>query len=166
MKSALFCISFLNRTLVSGFQKPFQSADQIFILKSERGEIMKIEHAALYAEDLEKARTFFTDLLGGTSGELYHNPKTGFRSYFISFDDGARLEIMNKPDLIKTDTQIPHTGYAHLAFSVGSREEVDRLSEKLKSCGYPILNGPRTTGDGYYESVIASVEGNPIEITI
>ncbi len=127
---------------------------------------MKIEHAALYVEDLEKARKFFTELLGGTNGELYHNPKTGFRSYFISFDDGARLEIMNKPGLTKEDPNIPHTGYAHIAFSVGSREEVDRISKKLEDCGYPILNGPRTTGDRYYESVIASVEGNPIEITI
>lgn len=127
---------------------------------------MKIEHAALYVQDLENARQFFTRFLGGTSNEKYHNPKTGFQSYFIIFDDGARLEIMTKPDLETTDPNTPATGYAHLAFSVGSKEEVDRLSKELEANGYPITNGPRTTGDGYYESVIASVEGFPIEITI
>lgn len=127
---------------------------------------MKIEHAALYVQDLENAREFFTRFLGGTSNEKYHNPKTGFQSYFITFDDGARLEIMTKPDLASTDPNVPATGYAHLAFSVGSKEEVDRLSNELAANGYPITNGPRTTGDGYYESVIASVEGFPIEITI
>ncbi len=127
---------------------------------------MKIEHAALYVQDLENARQFFTRFLGGTSNAKYHNPKTGFQSYFITFDDGARLEIMTKPDLETTDPNRPATGYAHLAFSVGSKEEVDRLSKELEANGYPITNGPRTTGDGYYESVIASVEGFPIEITI
>ncbi len=127
---------------------------------------MKIDHAALYVEDLENARRFFTEMLGGTSNELYHNKKTGFQSYFITFDDGARLEIMTRPGLLREDFQVPHTGYAHLAFNAGSREEVDRLSRELEANGYPIMNGPRTTGDGYYESVIASVEGHPIEITI
>lgn len=132
----------------------------------QKGFSMKIEHAALYVQDLEKAKEFFTKFLGGTSNEIYHNKKTGFQSYFITFEDGARLEIMTKPGLKTADPNEPITGYAHLAFSVGSKEEVDRLSRLLDESGYPITNGPRTTGDGYYESVIASVEGFPIEITI
>lgn len=127
---------------------------------------MKIEHAALYVRDLEAARVFFTDLLGGTSNMKYHNPKTGFQSYFISFDDGARLEIMTKPDLQTEQNVGNHFGYAHLAFSVGSREEVDRLTQLLEANGYPVLSGPRTTGDGYYESLIQGIEGNLIELTI
>lgn len=127
---------------------------------------MKIEHVALYVKDIEKAKIFFTQYLGGTANAIYHNKKTNFQSYFITFEDGARLEIMTRPDLQDHDPNVVSTGYAHLAFSVGSQEEVDRLSKVLDQAGYPILNGPRTTGDGYYESVIASVEGWPIEITI
>lgn len=89
-----------------------------------------------------------------------------FRSYFISFDDGARLEIMNKPGMEDPEKAKLRTGYIHVAFSVGSKEKVDRLTELLKSDGYEVVSGPRTTGDGYYESCIAGVEGNQIEITV
>ena len=96
----------------------------------------------------------------------YHNIKTGFRSYFLSFSDGARLEIMNRPDMSDGDKDVMHTGYIHLAFSTGSREKVDKLTKKLKDDGYEILSGPRTTGDGYYESCVLGPEGNQIEITV
>jgi len=96
---------------------------------------------------------------------VYHNQRTDFRSYFISFDDGARLEIMTKPSLEDTEKTINRTGLIHIAFSVGSRERVDELTQKLRSDGYEVISGPRTTGDGYYESCIVAVEGNLIEIT-
>lgn len=127
---------------------------------------MKIEHAALYVNDLDKARDFFCKYLGGKSNELYHNKKTGFQSYFITFDDGARLEVMTKPGLVQCDPALPRIGYAHLSFSAGSKEEVDRLSCLLEENGYPITSGPRTTGDGYYESVVSAIERIPIEITV
>ena len=127
---------------------------------------MKIEHVAMYVNNLEAARDFFITFLGGKSNNGYHNPKTNFRSYFISFDDGARLEIMNKPEMCDDQKSLNRTGYAHLAFSVGSKEAVDSLSEKIKSAGYEVISGPRTTGDGYYESCIVAVEGNQIEITV
>ncbi|WP_458457229.1 VOC family protein [Pseudobutyrivibrio sp.] len=127
---------------------------------------MKIEHIAMYVADLEGARDFFVKYLDGKSNDGYHNPKTEFRSYFISFDDGARLEIMNKPDMYKIDKPINCTGYIHIAFSVGSKEKVDAMTEQLKLDGYDIVSGPRTTGDGYYESCIVGIEGNQIEITI
>lgn len=127
---------------------------------------MKIEHVAMYVNDLETAKEFFVKYLGGRANELYHNKKTDFRSYFISFEDGARLEIMNKPKMEDAGKGINRTGYIHLAFSVGSKEKVDELTEILKNDGYEVLSGPRTTGDGYYESCILGIEGNQIEITV
>lgn len=127
---------------------------------------MKIAHVAMYVNELEKARDFFVNYLEATSNEGYHNPKTGFRSYFLSFADGARLEIMTKPDLTDSGDFLNRFGYAHVAFSVGSQEKVDALTARLRADGYPVLSGPRITGDGYYESCILAVEGNQIEITV
>ena len=127
---------------------------------------MKIEHAAMYVNDLEGVRDFFVRYFDAVSNDGYHNIKTGFRSYFLSFSDGARLEIMNRPDMSDGDKDVMHTGYIHLAFSTGSREKVDKLTKKLKDDGYEILSGPRTTGDGYYESCVLGPERNQIEITV
>ncbi|MCR4868418.1 MAG: VOC family protein [Lachnospiraceae bacterium] len=127
---------------------------------------MRIEHIAIYVKDLEAARDFFVTYLNGVSNGGYHNKSTGFKSYFISFDEGARLEIMNKPMLVDTDKALNRTGYAHVAFSVGSKESVDILTERIKSAGYEVASGLRTTGDGYYESSILAIEGNQIEITV
>lgn len=127
---------------------------------------MKIEHIALYVNDLEGARKFFMKYLGAQSNDGYRNPRTNFRSYFLSFDDGARLEIMNKPEMTDLPKDLVRTGYAHIAFSVGSKEKVDALTAQLKADGYEVVSGPRTTGDGYYESCIVAIEGNQIEITV
>ncbi len=126
---------------------------------------MKIEHIAMYVNDLEAARDFFVKYLGGKSNDGYHNKTTDFRSYFISFDDGARLELMNKPGLLDIDKPLNRTGYIHIAFSVGSKEAVDDLTKRLKDDGFEVVSGPRTTGDGYYESCIIGIEGNQVEIT-
>ena len=126
---------------------------------------MKIEHAALYVNDLEAARDFFVRYLGGRSNDGYHNPRTGFRSYFITFDEGARLELMKKPAMDDREKSLNRSGYAHIAFSVGSKERVDELTEELRTASFAVISGPRTTGDGYYESCIVAVEGNQIEIT-
>ena len=127
---------------------------------------MRIEHVAMNVNDLEKARDFFVSFLGGRSNDGYHNVKTGFRSYFISFDDGARLEIMNKPELADPEKELNRTGLIHIAFSVGSKERVDELTKTMESAGYQVVSGPRTTGDGYYESCVVVIEGNQIEITV
>ena len=127
---------------------------------------MKIEHIAMYVNDLEAARDFFVKYLGGSSNGGYHNAKTGFRSYFISFDDGSRLEIMNRPGMDDMWKSAARTGYVHIAFSLGSAERVDELTEKLRKDGYEVISGPRTTGDGYYERCISAFEGNIIELTI
>ena len=127
---------------------------------------MTIEHIAMFVNDPESAKNFFIKYLGGRSNDGYHNMTTGFRSYFISFEDGARLELMNKPGVEDPDKARERTGYDHIAFSVGSREKVDEITERLRSDGYEVVRVPRTTGDGYYESCIADFEGNRIELTV
>lgn len=128
--------------------------------------MMKIEHIAMYVQDLEKTKEFFVKYFAGKSNAMYHNPNTDFKSYFLSFDDGARLEIMQKPGVeAQTENQM-RTGFIHMAISVGSKEQVDKLTETLKQDGYMVTSGPRTTGDGYYESCVVAVEGNLIEITV
>ena len=127
---------------------------------------MKIEHVAMYVNDLDAARDFFTTYFEASCGNLYHNKTTGFRSYFLSFADGARLEIMNKPVMEDPEKPATRTGFIHLAFSVGSKEKVDQLTSQLKNDGYQVVSGPRTTGDGYYESCVVAIEGNQIEITV
>ena len=126
---------------------------------------MRIEHIAMYVVDLEKTKDFFVKYFNAVPNNIYHNKKTNFRSYFLSFDDGARLEIMNKPQ-VNNIKNTNRTGYAHIAFSLGSAENVDRLTSELKADGYKIISEPRTTGDGYYESCIVDLEGNEIELTI
>lgn len=124
---------------------------------------MRIEHVAMYVKDIEKAKDFFQLYFDGKPNELYHNKEINFKSYFLTFDNGARLEIMSKPDLPNEKTEF---GFVHIAISVGSKQKVDELTKKIKNDGYKIVSDPRTTGDGYYESVVADIEGNLIEITI
>ena len=126
---------------------------------------MRIEHIAMYVNDLEKAEEFFVKYFHAASNEGYHNKNTDFRSYCLSFDDGARLEIINKPQMCDAEKALNRTGYIHIAFSLGSKRAVDELTERMKNDGYTVISGPRTTGDGYYESCIIGIEGNQIEIT-
>ena len=127
---------------------------------------MKIEHIAMYVNDLEAEKEFFIKYFDAVSNEMYHNQRTGFKSYFLSFEEGARLEIMTKEAMEDTKKTLTRTGFIHLAFSVGSKEKVDSLTSKMKEDGYEVISGPRTTGDGYYESCIVAVEDNQIEITV
>ena len=149
---------------------------------------MKIEHVAIWVKDIDNVCEFYRKYFGGVVQPLYHNPAKQFTSRFITFDDGARLEIMHRPDInVGTLTESKsnilgfgnvHTSVAaaltlrmfhveqfHLAFSVGSKEEVDRLTQQMSDDGITIAGQPRTTGDGYYESVVLDPEGNRIEIT-
>ncbi|MDD6320509.1 MAG: VOC family protein [Oscillospiraceae bacterium] len=127
---------------------------------------MKIEHIAMYVNDLTSAKDFFVKYFNAVSNDGYHNKTTNFRSYFLTFEDGSRLEIMNHPDMKDEEKSIRRTGLIHIAFSTGSKEKVDELTQRLKNDGYEVLSGPRTTGDGYYESCIVGIEGNQIEITV
>ncbi|AXG38458.1 glyoxalase [Enterococcus gilvus] len=124
---------------------------------------MHIEHVAIWTKDLEKMKTFYETYFQVSSTERYHNKKTGFMSYFLSFDSGSRLELTSKQHL--SNRVADSLGYTHLAISVGGKEDVDRFVEQFLADGFPLLNGPRTTGDGCYEAVIQDPEGNLIELT-
>lgn len=127
---------------------------------------MKIEHLAIWAKDLEKTKSFYKKYFGMKCIEKYTNSQKCFSSYFLSFSDGARLEIMHRPDIksCKEDHSLKF-GLTHFAISVGSNEKVDELTETLRLDGFRVVGEPRTTGDGYYESVIQDPEGNRVEIT-
>ncbi|MCX7920528.1 MAG: VOC family protein [Clostridia bacterium] len=128
---------------------------------------MRIEHIALWTKNLEQLKEFYIEFFGGKANEKYHNSKTEFESYFLTFDSGARLEIMRAPSLnSKVNEDAPFTGYVHMAFSTGSKEGVDTLTDKIRERGYKVISGPRQTGDGYYESCILDPDGNVVEITI
>ena len=158
---------------------------------------MKIEHIAIWVKGIDKVCEFYRKYFGGIVHPIYHNPTKQFTSRFVTFDDGARLEIMHRPDIDhvwpvtslqsdmltlghagvqapRRDTrdrmfhveQSEHLGYAHLSFSVGSKEEVNRLTKQMSSDGIQVIGQPRTTGDGYYESVVLDPEGNRVEITV
>lgn len=124
---------------------------------------MKIDHAAVVVGDLEGVRHFSENYFGGTGGALYHNPRTGLNAYFLTFDSGARLEIMTLPG-VTADTDSPGLGWNHLAFRVGSKAAVDSLTGRLRGDGFTVLSGPRTSGSGDYVSVVLDPEGNHVEL--
>ncbi|BCT30245.1 VOC family protein [Bacillus amyloliquefaciens] len=126
---------------------------------------MRIEHAAIWVKDLERMKKFYEKYFGAKANDLYHNEKKDFKSYFLTFDSGCRLELMKKGGIDEAPSQ-NMTGWAHLAFSTGSKERVNELTETFKNDGFQVVSGPRVTGDGYYESVIEDWEGNLIEITV
>jgi lactoylglutathione lyase len=128
---------------------------------------IKIEHLAIWTQNLEQLKDFYVTYFGAQANDKYTNPATGFQSYFLSFASGARLELMSRPT-VKSSPSVPEyaLGLTHLAFSVGSKEHVDGLTAELREAGYKVIGEPRTTGDGYYESLIADPDGNLVEITI
>lgn len=127
---------------------------------------MKIEHLAIWSPDIERLKDFYLTYFEAESNERYENKKTGFTSYFLTFKEGARLEIMHKKDVLKREKpDQDYMGYSHLAMSVGSKDKVMALTNQLREEGYRIVGEPRTTGDGYFESVILDPDGNRIELT-
>jgi len=129
---------------------------------------MKIEHLAIWVKDIESMKTFYEKYFHGKANDRYHNPTKQFYSYFITFEEGSRLELMNKVNIPDDESSIEkeRMGIIHFAMSVGSKEKVDQLTEQLRTDGFRIIGEPRTTGDGYYESVVLDPENNRIEITI
>jgi lactoylglutathione lyase len=129
---------------------------------------MYIEHLAIWCRDLEAMKTFYCRYFGAVSNARYHNPSNGFYSYFLSFEKGPRLELMQMPGIPDSanDVLAQFTGLIHFAVSVGSEEKVNQLTEKLRADGIQIVGEPRKTGDGYYESAVLDIEGNRIEITV
>ncbi len=114
---------------------------------------------------MEEMKSFYIKYFAGQANEKYYNPKRNFESYFITFAAGARLELMRLPDIAVREHQQTYSGFAHIAFSVGSKEKVDFFTAALKEAGYTVISEPRVTGDGYYESCILDPDENQIEIT-
>ncbi len=126
---------------------------------------MHIEHAALWTRDLQRLIAFYVQYFEAAAGPRYFNPRRQFESCFLSFAKGARLELMSVPELAGL-AEAPRVGLAHLAFAAGSEAQVDALTARLQSDGYQVLDEPRRTGDGYYESVVLDPDGNRVEITV
>lgn len=129
---------------------------------------MKIEHLVLWTDHLEEMKVFYSTFFEAKANDKYYNPNKQFSSYFLSFSDGAKLELMQMPEIPsnKNDVMEQSIGLIHFAISVGSKEKVDELTETIRKAGYPVIGEPRFTGDGYYESVILDPDNNRIEITI
>ena len=129
---------------------------------------MHIEHIAIWTNNLEELKSFYQTYFQARAGEKYMNPDKGFESYFLAFVSGARLELMRMPGIpeSRNDIDDQFTGYIHLAISVGSEQEVDSLTARLRQDGYRVVGKPRRTGDGYYESVVLDPDGNRVEITV
>jgi len=129
---------------------------------------ISLEHVAIWTNQLEVLKEFYVRYFSGVSNEKYINPLKGFESYFITFESGARLELMHRSDIppnLNDTKDKQHLGIIHLAFGVDSIKEVDEKAEELRSAGFPILSGPRKTGDGYYEFETLDPDGNRLEVT-
>jgi lactoylglutathione lyase len=128
--------------------------------------VPRLEHAALWVDDLDAMCAFYARHFGAVAGARYDNPAKGFASRFLSFGDGARLELMNTRTLqpARHAPGAQRMGLTHLAIALGSEAAVDELTARLRAEGVPVLDGPRRTGDGYYESVVLDPEGNRVEL--
>ena len=135
--------------------------------KCDNARAVRIAHVALWTDDLEALRAFYERHLGGRAGPRY--ARAGFASYFLDFDDGpsggTRLELMQMPGVASRDRARQDAGWIHVALAVGSRDDVDRLTAELAASGVVVADGPRETGDGYYESVVLDPDGNRVELT-
>jgi lactoylglutathione lyase len=130
--------------------------------------MLRIEHVAFWTEELERLVNFYEKYFGAVAGSQYVNPAKGFESRFLNFESGARIEVMRSSTLnpVKYDPGAQRMGLAHLAISVGSLRRVEELTAQLTGDGFKVVDGPRHTGDGYFESVVLDPDGNRIEITI
>ena len=124
---------------------------------------MRIEHVGLWVRDIDSVAAFYARYFEARAGELYRNPNKGFASRFLEFPSGARLEIMTRTD-IATRASAEQLGLAHVAIAVGDEREVDALAARFAADGIAVLDGPRRTGDGYYECVVQDSEGNRVEV--
>jgi lactoylglutathione lyase len=125
---------------------------------------MKIHHIAIWTKNLEAMKDFYTNYFKGNCNEKYSNPVKKFESYFVRFDNGAKIELMRKATSVGQSEDEERLGITHIAFMLESKEAVIALTERLRSDGIRIVGEPRTTGDGYFESVILDVEGNRVEL--
>lgn len=128
---------------------------------------MQIDHIAIWTNHLKKMKEFYVKFFQASAGGRYQNTARQFESYFLSFSSGAQLELMSRPGIsgINKGAEVHLAGYTHVSFSCGSEEGVDELTERIRKDGFQVVEGPRHTGDGYYESVVLDPDGNQVEIT-
>lgn len=126
---------------------------------------MRIDHIACWTTDIDRLSDFYARYFSAEIKLPYHNPAKNYTSRFLIFPEGGRMEVMHNPQVTR-GTADPHLGFIHVAFSVGSMEVVDQLTEQIKTDGFVHIDGPRWTGDGYYESVVLDPDGNRVEITL
>ncbi|HJV18526.1 MAG TPA: VOC family protein [Sediminibacterium sp.] len=124
---------------------------------------MKIAHIAIWTNNLERLKQFYSAHFHCSASARYENPQKKFASYFLSFGDGAAIELMQRQDITEAPVK-EMTGLAHFAVEVGTKEQVNLLTAQLEQAGVSIYSYPRTTGDGYYESVILDPDNNKIEL--
>ena len=150
------------------FNRAARSEVEILIADPHRlqadSKVAHINHLALWCSDIERTRTFYEQYFGAVANAKYRNPSKRFESYFLSFEGLVRLELMHRPDIVAT-AATQTLGYAHMAISVGSEAEVDQLTQRMIAAGVRCIDGPRRTGDGYYESVVLDPDGHRVEIT-
>jgi lactoylglutathione lyase len=129
--------------------------------------VARIEHIAMWTADIERLAAFYARYLGAQVGDAYRNPAKGFESRFLSFESGPRLELMSTTRLhpLTHEPGAQRMGLTHLAFCLGASGRVDELTQALRVAGFAVLEGPRRTGDGYYESVVLDPDGNRVELT-
>jgi lactoylglutathione lyase len=129
--------------------------------------MIKLDHIAIWADDIEKIKEYYTRFFDAESNDKYTNPNTGFSSYFLSFDDGSRIEVMHRADIPDNANDVierQYKGYIHISFVVDTKADVDAKAKQLAEAGYAILRGPRVTGDGYYEFETIDPENNRLEV--
>jgi lactoylglutathione lyase len=124
----------------------------------------RLEHVALWVRDVDRVAAFYASYFDARIGERYENPRKGFQSRFLAFASGARLEVMARTDIASRGAG-ESLGFAHVAIAIGDEAAVDALAVRCKAEGVPVLDGPRRTGDGYYECVVLDPEGNRVEVT-
>ena len=130
--------------------------------------MVHIGHVALWTDDLERLAAFYASYFGAAVGPPYANPAKGYESRFLTFASGARLELMRTSTLqpARCERGAQRMGLTHLAICLGAERRVDELTQVLREAGFAVLDGPRRTGDGYYESVVLDPDGNRIELTV
>ena len=127
---------------------------------------MKVDHIAIWTANLEGLKNFYTHYFDASASGIYYNHSKEFSSYFLNFDGECRVEIMEMPGIPKSknDALKQFSGLIHFAIKVGSKAEVEKITEVIRNDGFRVISEPCTIGDGYYESVILDPDGNRIEI--
>lgn len=124
---------------------------------------MRISIVGMFVKDLEKAKDFFVSYFGAQVHAVYNEEQNGFYSYILKFDEGPKLELMTKPEIVDEKKDPNRTGFVHICLKVDSRETLDEITERFKADGYQILYEPATVGGK--ETRAITFEDNILEVS-